>query len=273
MTTTGIQVQTIPHQFAFRLLQVRRTARLAPHMVRVTLCGEQLEGFRSDGADDGCRLYFPPDPTDASWAPIVEGTTLTFPDDRVRQTSREFTPRRHDPARGELDVDFVVHGEGAASTWAANAAPGHYLGVAGPRRSRVVSGDVAWYLLAGDETGIPSIGRRLEELPAGMPVVAVIEVADPTERQALDTRAALDLTWVYRDGAGGDTSGLLADAIRRLEFPRGAVFAWAAGEASSIRAVRRHLLGERGIPSEQMRMTGYWKRAVANYDHHLPLDE
>ncbi|HUZ02138.1 MAG TPA: siderophore-interacting protein [Thermomicrobiaceae bacterium] len=273
MTSTGIQVRVTQHAFAFRLLQVTRVHRPAPHMVRVTLGGDALAGFRSDGADDGARLYFPPDPTDASWVPAVEDGKLIFPDDRVRGTSREFTPRRHDPVSGELDFDFVVHGEGAASTWAANAAPGHYLGVSGPRRSRVVAGEVDWYLLAGDETAIPSIGRRLEELPAGTPVVAVLEVADAGERQSFDTRAALDLTWLYRDAAGADTTELLADAIRRLDFPRGEVFAWAAGEASSIRAVRRHLLQERGIPAEQMRMTGYWKRAVVNYDHHQPLDE
>ena len=85
-------------------------------------------------------------------------------------------------------------------------------------------------------------------------------------------RAEVELVWLHRDAAGADLSDLLAGALRRLDFPRGKVFAWAAGEASSMRQVRRHLLDERGLPPEQARVTGYWKRAIANYDHHQPLE-
>lgn len=31
---------------------------------------------------------------------------------------RTFTVRRFEPASGELDIDFVLHGEGPASQWA-----------------------------------------------------------------------------------------------------------------------------------------------------------
>ncbi|HET7034911.1 MAG TPA: siderophore-interacting protein [Thermomicrobiaceae bacterium] len=274
MTTTGIEIQTIQHPLAFRLLRVRGARWLTPRMVRVTLEGAALAGFRSEGADDGSRLFFPADPGDGSWAPIVEGTKLIFPEDQPAPPGREYTPRRYDPEAGELDFDFVVHGDGPASAWAANAAPGHLLGVSGPRRSRVVAGDVDWYLLAGDETSLPAIARRLEELPAGMRAVAVIEVADAREEQPIErgSAAELELIWLHRAAAGADLSELLAGAIRRLEFPRGKVFAWGAGEASSMRQLRRHLLSERGLPPEQARVTGYWKRAIANYDHHQPLE-
>ena len=171
-------IEVVTHPFAFRLLQVRRTTWLTPHMVRVTLEGDTLQGFRSDAADDGARLFFPPDPTDDSWVPRVEGTSVVFSDEHPKPPNHEYTPRRYDPVAGELDIDFVVHGEGSASNWAANAVPGHYLGISGPRRSRVITGKVDWYLLAGDETGLPSIARRLEELPAGTPAIAVLEVAN-----------------------------------------------------------------------------------------------
>lgn len=265
-------IAVVQHPLAFRMLQVVRATRLTPHMMRVTLGGEALAGFRSDAADDGSRLYFPADVTDASWAPAIEGTTLVFPDSKPAPPGREFTPRRYDPDAGELDFDFVVHGDGPASTWATNAAPGHYLGVSGPRRSRVLTGQVNGYLLAGDDTGLPSIARRLEELPAGTPVTAIIEVANADDEQPLCTEADLTLRWVHRDAADGDISDLLANAIREATLPSGTIFAWASGEASSIRNIRRHLLNERDFPSSHIRMTGYWKRAIANYDHHLPLE-
>ena len=264
-------IEVVQHQLAFRMLRVVRAERIAPRMMRVTLGGDALAGFRSDAADDGSRLYFPADVSDTSWAPTIDGSTLVFPDNQP-PPGREFTPWRYDAEAGELDFGFVVHGDGPASTWAANAQPGHYLGVSGPRRSRVMTGHVDGYVLAGDDTGLPSIARRLAELPAGTPVVAVIEVANADNEQHLTTQADLDLHWVHRESTKGDLSDLLTSKLRELTFPSGTIFAWASGEASSIRNVRRHILNERKIPNSHMRMTGYWKRAIANYDHHLPLE-
>lgn len=273
MAMTDSMIKAVQYSVVFRLLKVRRTRWLTPHMLRTTLGGDALEGFRSEGADDGARLHFPSDPTDTTWVPTVKEGKLVFPEGRPVPPGREYTPRRFDPVAGELDFDFVVHGEGPASAWAAHAVPGHYLGSSGPRRSRVISGEVDWYLLAGDETALPSIGRRLEELPAGLPVVAIIEVANAEEEQPIATAAELELIWLHRDAAGADTTNLLADAIRHIEIPGGNIFAWAAGEASSLRAVRRHLVQERGLATERMRLTGYWKRSIPNWDHHTLLDE
>jgi NADPH-dependent ferric siderophore reductase len=44
-----------------------------------------------------------------------------------------------------------------------------------------------------------------------------------------------------------------------MEFPAGSVGAFVHGEASAVRAVRRHLLGERAIPRESVSISGYWK--------------
>jgi len=271
MADTTSPIEVVQHPFVFRLLEVQRTRQLTPGMIRVTLGGEALAGFRSDAADDGARLFFPPDPLDASWVPSVDGNSLVFPGERP--PGREYTPRRYDADAGELEFDFVVHGEGPASSWARNAQPGHYLGLSGPRRSRTVVGTVDWYLLAGDETAIPSIARRLEGLAAGTPVFAVIEVADSSEEQPLPTEADLHLTWLHRANVTPDDTGQMARTLATLTVPEGDGFAWAAGEATAMRSVRHHFLAERGIPDTRMRVTGYWKRAIPNYDHHLPLDE
>jgi NADPH-dependent ferric siderophore reductase len=45
------------------------------------------------------------------------------------------------------------------------------------------------YLLIGDETAIPAIARRLDELPAGRKVLAVIEIANAAEQQPLALQA------------------------------------------------------------------------------------
>lgn len=271
VTSNGSPMEVVEHPFAYRVLEVKRTRWLTRRMLQVTLTGDELPGFCSDAADDGARLYVPPDPTDRSWRPVLEGRKLVFPGEQV-PGNREYTPRRYDAETNELDIDFVVHGDGPISAWAANAVPGHLLCVSGPRRSRMITGNVDWYLLAGDESAIPSISRRLEELPAGMTAYAFFEVADEGERQPIDSPANVEVSWLYRNEHAPDPN-LLAGAIGGLTFPPGEVYAWAAGEASAMRAVRRHLLNERGLSLDRIRITGYWKRSIPNWDHHLPLDE
>ena len=84
----------------------------------------------------------------------------------------------------------MLHGDGPASTWADQAKVGQHLYIGGPRGSMIVPDIFDSYLLIGDETAIPAIARRLEELPAGRTVLAVIEIADAAEQQALHSAAA-----------------------------------------------------------------------------------
>jgi NADPH-dependent ferric siderophore reductase len=52
----------------------------------------------------------------------------------------------------------------------------------------------------------------------------------------------------------------LVSAVRALRFPAGRVHAFVHGEAGCVRDVRRHLVGERGVPREALSVSGYWRR-------------
>ena len=255
-----------PLPVKLRLLEVLRVERLTPHMVRVTLGGPELEGFTSPGADDHVKLFFaePGQPVPAM--PVMGPQGLSMPEGKPKPASRDYTPRRYDAAKGELEIDFVLHGEGPATSWAAAVQPGHFLGVGGPRGTTYVAPDFDWYLLAGDTSALPAIGRRLEELPEGSRALVFVEVADASEHQPLPTRARADITWLHRDGAEAGTTDLLEKALRGVQLPPGEGFTWVAGEAASLRPIRDHLLNERGLNKSWVRVTGYWKRGAA--DHH-----
>jgi NADPH-dependent ferric siderophore reductase len=268
----GRTVHLIRHPLKVRLLEVRRVDQISPRMKRVTFGGDDLAGFQSVAADDHVKLFFPRDGEEVPILPVVGSAGLAVPEDHPRPTSRDYTPRRYDEAAGELDIDFVLHGDAPASNWAARAQPGMVIGVAGPRGSFVVSKDFDWYLLVGDETALPSIARELEELPARARAVAIVEVADAAEEQQIATRAQVELTWLHRNGAEPGTTRLLETAVRELEFPLGDCFAWVAGEATTIRLLR-HLLHERGVKHGWARFSGHWKRGVADHDHHEPLED
>jgi NADPH-dependent ferric siderophore reductase len=239
------------------MVTVAEAARLTPRMMRVVFESEELEGFRSDAFDDHIRLFFPV-PGAALRRPRRGPNGLIYPEGAPRPVSRDYTPRRFDPSRNRLTVDFVLHGEGPGSGWAERARPGDTIGVAGPQNSQVVRGTYDWHLFAGDETALPAIGRRIEELASGQRIVAVIEIADARERQTFATGAETDIRWVERDKAPGRTP--LLDAVQSTAIPRGRGFAFVACENASARELRRHLLADRGLDPAAVRAYRFWQR-------------
>jgi NADPH-dependent ferric siderophore reductase len=252
----------VRHETKRRLLQVREVSRITPKMVRIVAGGDELAGFVSAAHDDHVKLFFPPPGQDKPVMPTPSPNGPIYPEGAPRPVARDYTPRRYDAAANTLVVDFVLHGDGPATAWAAQARPGHFLGVGGPRGSFIVPDDFDWYLLAGDETALPAIGRRLEELPASTRAIVVVEVADAGEEQRLGSRAGLDIRWLHRDGAAPGEKSLLQKAIAELSIPRGEGYAWVAAEAGTAKALRRHLVDERGLSKDRVKSAAYWKHGA-----------
>jgi len=246
-------IHRVNHEIRQRSLQVLRVTELTPRMRRITLGGAQLQGFTSLGSDDHIKLLFAETPEQQQ---AIDAGNLGR-DGAVRPTMREYTPRRIDLANLELDIDFVLHGDGPASTWAAQAAPGQTLNIAGPRASMVVPDIFDSYLLIGDETAIPAIGRRLEELPAGRRVLAVVQIEDEQERQPLPSRAQVEVLWVRRD------EDLLA-LLKGLSLPEGKLYSWVALEKSLTRQAKALLL-EKGVAEDALKAAAY-RRAEGSAD-------
>jgi NADPH-dependent ferric siderophore reductase len=243
-------IHRVTHEIKRRRLEVLRVVDITPRMRRITLGGEQLAGFASLGSDDHIKLLFA---QNAAEQAALESPTFSVKGEGPQPAMRDYTPRRVDLSSGELDIDFVLHGDGPASTWAEQAKPGQHLHIAGPRGSMIVPDIFDSYLLVGDETALPAIARRLEELPAGRKVLAVIEIADEHEQQALDSAADVEVIWVVR---GRDD---LLGAVRELQVPQGSLYAWVATETKLSRQVRRVLLDEHTLNDEFVKAVGYWR--------------
>ncbi|BDB27113.1 siderophore-interacting protein [Cupriavidus sp. P-10] len=268
-TNRDLSVQRVRHPLKMRLLQVVRTTQVTPQLLRVTLGGAELEDFVSASFDDHVKVFFPVDGADKPVLPQVGPDGISFPEGQPRPAARDYTPRRYDAAAKELDIEFVLHGDGPASTWAAQARPGQYLGVGGPRGSFVVPTGFDWHLLIGDDTALPAVGRRLEELGAASRAIVVMEVGDATAQIALPSRANVEVHWLHRGDA--PEGSLLEGALRQVTLPQGEGYVWAAGEAAAMKAVRQYLVGERGIDKKRIRASAYWKRGDAAV--HETLDD
>lgn len=229
-------------------VRVERVRRLTPRMVRVTFTGEELSGFVWNGPAAHIKLIFE--------APVGG----------ARAPMRTYTPRRFDAGTGELDVDFVIHGEGPASMWAEQAAVGQHLTIAGPGRSYAVDPQADWYVLAGDDTAIPAICTILDALPASVKALALLEIADAAEEHLLGTRVAnTEIRWLRRGADPHHAGRELESAMRRIELLPGAGRIYVACEADAMRRIRRHLITERAFPRERLVTRGYWR--LGETDH------
>lgn len=226
------------HEIRRRQLTVHSVSELTPHMIRIVLEGEDLADFTSLAPDDHLKLLL--------------DTGAEAPE------MRDYTPRSYDNAARRLVVDFAVHDAGPATAWALGAAKGDTITVAGPRGSAVVAPVFDWYLLIADETGLPAMGRWVEELPAGVQVVTLGAVPGAADEQVFPTAASHRAHWVHRPVSEAADPAPLLEAARALSLPAGKGFVWIAAEAKVARALRDHIEGEKGHPKAWIKAAGYW---------------
>ncbi|HVJ38806.1 MAG TPA: siderophore-interacting protein [Stenotrophomonas sp.] len=250
--------QRLRHLAQLRELTVVRCEGITPHMRRIVLGGAALEGFHSASPDDHVKLFFP-NAEGAFITPTMTPEGPRWPEGALPSPTRDYTPRWHDAEAGELAIDFVLHGDGAASSWAQQAKTGDALVVGGPRGSFVVAGDYDQYVLFGDETALPAIGRWLEEMPEDRVAEVFIEIADESERQVLESEAEVRVHWLERNGVDAASSRLLEETLRDFELPDGETFFWIATESKRARMMRKFIEGQLGVPSDSIRATGYWQ--------------
>lgn len=260
----GSGLTRIPYPITIRTAPIVHKEYVTPRMVRLTLRGAELAGFHSYQADDHVRLVFPD----------ADGT-LRLPTQRADQMlnwprpmppSRKYTVRRWDPETREIDLDFVLHEGGLASTWVAAAQVGDDVHVAGPPGAKTFPHTYAHYVFAVDATALPAAARWLEEAPEDVSVQLVIE----TDGSEEDEAALRAYPLAKRDGLGVhycapvDGRSTLADTVAGLPVRTldvSGTFLFAAGEAEALRPLRTWSKGRLDAL-----FTGYWKRGVAGLE-------
>ena len=115
----------IRHPLRFRLLDVVAVQPLSAHLTRITLAGDDLEGFVSAGFDDHVKLFFP-DPHSGVLALPQAGPEGPVWPEGARPVMRDYTPRHFDAATRTLSIDFALHTPaGPATQWALQARVTH----------------------------------------------------------------------------------------------------------------------------------------------------
>ncbi|WP_406861095.1 siderophore-interacting protein [Streptomyces sp. HUAS MG47] len=271
--------ETAPFQFFS--LQVDRTRRLGPSLVRVTFTGPDLKRFASGGRDQSLSLFLPHPGQDAPVLPPLDdpdmyailGAWRAMPADE-RAVMRSYTVReqRTDPA--EVDIDFAVHtatsaadaaGVGPACRWAQQAKPGDRVVLLGPAVAQntgvrfQLPDDADSVLIWADETALPAASAILEWLPAETRAHVFLEVPYSGDRMDLATEADATVTWLVREEGAPSA----VEAVAAAELPGADPYVWIAGESGAIKALRRHFVRERGIDKRRVTFVGYWRRGLS----------
>jgi NADPH-dependent ferric siderophore reductase len=228
-----------------RKLNVSTKEHITPRMLRIRFTSDELQGFQSPSPDDHIKIFVP-----------EKGG--------AGQAMRDFTPRAFDADAGTLTLDFALHERGPAIEWAKQAQVGDVLEIGGPRGSAVVPDDFDWYLLIGDETALPSIGRRVEGLREGVAVSTFVVVDDIQEQQEFRTRAQCTSRWITRNQTIDDDTKAMRAVLEDHVFPKGEGFIWIAAETSVARELYKFLTAERYHRKEWIKAAGYWSQGLAD---------
>ncbi|WP_030669779.1 siderophore-interacting protein [Streptomyces cellulosae] len=265
--------------FRFFSLQVVRTRRLGPSLVRVSFGGEDLRAFFSDGRDQSLSLFLPHPGQSEPRVPIELGDGWwqgwrELPDG-VRAVMRSYTLRdlRHGPDghTEEIDIDFVLHAPaGPASAWAARAAAGDKVLLLGPAvaDNRAIRfrppQDTDLVVVWGDETAVPAACSIVESLPAGTRARVWLEVPHAGDVQDLVTAADAEITWLVREESHATGSPLALAPIRAAQLPPAErPYVWMAGESGCVKELRRHFVREREFDRRRITFVGYWRQGLS----------
>ena len=234
-------VERVRHELHRRTLTVVSKETLTPNMLRFVLTSDDLDSFVSASPDDHVKLFFQGENGD--------------------KEMRDYTPRRYDTQSKQLILDFAVHDAGPATQWAIDAQAGDTLNIGGPRGSQIVR-NVSNWVLFGDETALPAIGRRIEEMGPNDTVRAVITISDPADKQTFESAARQNVEYIVRPSGQADDPAPLLNALKAMDLSDDC-FIWIAAEATVTRTLRTHLL-DNDWPMNRIKAAGYWTKGLAD---------
>lgn len=206
--------------------------------------------------------------------PIRTTQGIQWPTADRKPVSRTFSIRAWDAEQNTLTVDFVLHPEpGIASEWAARAAPGDRLGLAGPGEVALYDPATPIQYLIGDLSALPALTAVAEEIAAETDIRAFVELppdTDPDHRWFPQKNVRVR----YLEQSFDPESALLP-LIRSESIDPTSCGVCLAGEHRTVVALRTHFR-ELGFPRSRLYAVPYWRRGddeeAYHADRHVVMD-
>ena len=232
---------------------------LSPRMRRVTFGGSDLATFVWPGPAAHIKMIFPQPGLG------LDTVDLPEPDGPRPPTTRTYTPRRFDADALTLEVDFALHGDGPAATWAAQARIGQQLVMMGPGPGYAIDAEAPWYVLLGDDAALPALETILDALPAAARVTVLLEVVAADEARTLPGPAHADVRWLARGADPAAAGSALLAALEGFTWPEGEGRVYVGCEAAAMRRIRQSIVEASGLDRKRIITRGYWRIGAVNH--------
>ena len=237
------------------VLAVERTTTLTPHLVRLRLGGSEFAKLRRNHHTDAYVKLLLPHPG-SNLTPPYDLETLRTQSPQLLPAKRTYTVRHWHDEQQAIEIDVVLHdapgAHGIASAWASAAQSGDRIALMGaggaytPEKGR-------HHLLIGDHSALPAIAAALEHMNEDAYGIALIHLEHADDRIDLTVPDGIEVRWLV-----GAREQLLTEvaALSLPSAPSLQVFCHA--ERGLTKALRAHLVTERGIPRPQISISAYW---------------
>ncbi|REA61524.1 siderophore-interacting protein [Dyadobacter luteus] len=248
-----------PSPIQFDTIEVTAYKDVTPHMRSITFKGCRAASRKSLSPGAHVKVFLPLPGQDRPVLPTLdESGKVVHPPQDIKPIVRTYTLRSYNAETGEIQIDFVLHGDnGPASAWAGKVQPGDIIGLA--YREGLASYTADHFVFGGDETALPAISGILENLPASATGEAWIEIAGPQEEQEIITESQVKINWLHRNetAAHGD---LLINALLNVNTPDAGVkpYVWVAAEFETIKQLRNHFRENWNLDKSE-HAVAYWK--------------
>ncbi|TWD50678.1 NADPH-dependent ferric siderophore reductase [Agrobacterium vitis] len=239
---------TVPPGFS--ILTVTDTCSITPRVRRITFSTTDIARFQKP---DAVHLRIM-----VNFKDFLNQSKAQGVDDDFVPIWRRYTVRAIDVSSNSITIDFFLHDtDGPGANWAKSAQVGDRVGISSLSGGGFKPAD--WYLMAGDETSLPAIGRVVETLPAHVEATAIVVVANADEIQHFESPANVRIEWIYRDSCG-DISSAMLTALRRIDYPVDGrkKLVWAGCDVHTARKIRHYLRESHALSKDEEAVFGYW---------------
>ncbi|MAF91371.1 MAG: hypothetical protein CL674_08860 [Bdellovibrionaceae bacterium] len=234
---------------SYRNIQVKNSYRLCPHLQRVEFTGEDLNDFPV--GEEGAYVKV-----------ILEADKNNIAPD-TRPKMRSYTIANFDAETKTLSLDFLVkYHEGHTATWAKNSKPGDQIVIAGPGPRKIYEFPKTDYFLMGDLTSINAVKAYLNLAPKEATGEAYIAVPSKEDIHEIELNNGIKLNWLDVN----EMEHFIKPLKNYSELSENTVV-FGAGEAEEINKVRKYLTKEKMLPTDNLFLSGYWKRGMTDEEY------
>lgn len=251
------EITRIMHTIKLRELVVSEVTSLSPSLKRISFYSDDLDDFISLSPEDHIKLFFHTDPSLKVDRPVLKENGLDVAEGVVM---RDYTPKKFSQKERKLDIEFVLHGKGPGALWADQAKKGDTLYAAGPRGSMVYP-EFDYYLFFGDESSMPALSRRLNELSEKKFLEAYIEVENEEHKVEFESVGDFKINWIYRRGREKGTALAFLEVLQTYQKPKDKDGLMIISlETATTKEIKEYVEKIELFPKKWIKATGYWRK-------------